>query len=280
MTATVIVLLGLLLVEELIYRLSRGKVSLSVDLAGDTVEGTEKAGGNLLRVMSWARFVQLLVFGLLLVLAASSTGVQLLNTPAGQLSGLLLLTQVVRIVNRKIINQWSVLGMTVVLQVLMLLLMLITGADPTVPEGSGVFPGRWMISMVSFSVFFLLTVTVPFCATYFLRLLSREDGSFFYFLPSLVYSEYWIRRLTRFTAALALALFLSLSVLVAGYGYPLLPAMMNLLTVLLLLSSLAVFRDRMMLHHTPAVALVSIAWLLRLVRLLVDSFTSLNVSIG
>lgn len=280
MTAVVIVLLGLLLVEEILYRLSRGRVSLSVDLAGDTVERTESDGGKLLQAMSWTRFIQLMVFGLLFVLVASRSGARLLGTPAGQLSGLLLMTQVVRMVNRKIINHWSVLGMTVVLQALILLLLLLVGLDPAGPAGTVEIPGRWMISITSFGVFFMLTVTVPFCATYFMRLLSREEGSFYYFLPTLVYSEYWIRRLTRVTAGLALALIVIIVFLVAGYGYPLLPAVMNSVTVLLLFSSLAVFRDRMMLQHPMAVTLVTAAWLLHLGRLLVEAFSSLNAWTG
>lgn len=277
----VLVLLGLLLLEEVFHRLNRGPVFMNVDLASESVENLESGHqGRLTRVLSWIRMIQLLVFGFLFVYVAANSGVRLMYTPAGQLSGLLLLTQIVRILNRKVINQWAVLGVTVVFQGVLLVLLMLTGLGAGSVLSGSELTGRWIISLVSFSVLFMLTVTVPFAITYFMRMMSREGSGLYYFMPPLIYSEYWIRRLTRVTANLAMGLMLILVYMVASWGYPVVMALAHLVTVLSLYGALSLFRDRTKLHHPLAVTLVLLAWLLRLGWLLLEASSTEHGWIG
>lgn len=268
----IFVLLGLLVLEELLYRLDRGFFLAGTEMAGQSVQNAEEGErSRMTQLLSWMRMLQLFLFGVLFAVAAAYAGFRLIYTPAGQLSALLLLTQVVRILNRKVINQWAVLGATVIVQCLLLFLLLLTGLVPGVPQVSADVPGRWMLSFSSFAVLFLLTVTVPFTGTYFLRLSAREGSGSYYLLPALIYSEYWIRRLTRVTAGVALGVLLLLAFLVVGYGYPMVPSLIHMATVMLLLPALSLFRNSSRLHHPGAVTLVLLTWTVRIGWLVLEA---------
>jgi hypothetical protein len=274
------VILGLLLLEELLHRLNRGSFLRDIDLAGTTVERDEEADrGKLARFISWIRVLELLLFGGLFAVTAAYSGVKLMYTPAGQLTGLLLLMQIMRILNRKVINQWAVLGVTVILQGMILVLLLLTGLAPEGAIAADVH-GQWIMSMASFVILFLLTVTMPFAGTYYLRLLSREGSGFYYFLPPLIYSEYWITRFTRITANLAVAILVVLAVLTVSYEYPLLPAVIHMVTVLGLVGSISLFRDGSRLHHPLAISLVVLIWITRIGHLLFEASSEGNGWIG
>jgi hypothetical protein len=127
---------------------------------------------------------------------------------------------------------------------------------------------------------FMLTVTAPFAITYYMRMMAREGSGFYYFMPPLIYSEYWIRRLTRFTANLALIVFIVITYMAISSGFPPFSALAQLLTVLALFPALTLFRDRMKLHHPAAVSLVLLAWLLRLGWILLEAFSPGNGWVG
>ncbi len=273
------IILGLLVIEEIIHRLNRGSFLMKIDLAGASVEKDEAADrGGMARLLSWIRVIQLVLFGILFAFVAASTGVRLMYTPAGQLACLLLLIQIMRILNRKVINQWAVLGVTVVLQGLLLVLLLITGISPA--SNSPYIRGEWLMSMASFVVLFLLTVTIPFASTYYLRYLSREGSSFYYFLPPLIYSEYWIRRFTRITAGVAMAVLLMLVILTISYQYPLVPSLVHMFTVMVLLTAVTLFRNGSKMHHPSAISLVVLVWLVRLLWLLSETSRGGSAHIG
>jgi hypothetical protein len=266
------IILGLLVIEEIIHRLNRGSFLMNIDLAGTSVEKDEAADrGGMARLLSWIRMIQLILLGFLFAFIAAHTGVRLMYTPAGQLACLLLLMQVMRILNRKVINQWAVLGVTVVLQGMLLVVLLITGLSPT--SSSPYIKGEWLMSMASFVVLFLLTVTIPFASTYYLRYLSREGSSFYYFLPPLIYSEYWIRRFTRITTGVAMAVLIMLVILTISYQYPLVPSLVHMLTVMILLTAVTLFRNASKMHHPAAISLVVLVWLVRLIWLLSEAST-------
>lgn len=268
----IFVLLGMLILEELLYRLDRGFFLAGEDIAGESAQNVEEGErSGMAQLLSWMRMLQLFLFGVLFAIAAAYAGFRLIYTPAGQLSALLLLTQVVRILNRKVINKWSVLGATVIVQCLLLFLLLLTGLVPGGPLVSSDVPGRWMLSFASFAVLFLLTVTVPFTGTYYLRLAAREGSGSYRLLPTLVYSEYWIRRLTRVTAGVALGVVLLLAFLVVGYGYPMIPSLIHMATVMLLLTALSLFRNGSKLHHPVAVTLVLLTWAARIGWLVLEA---------
>lgn len=261
-----IALLGLLLLEELLHRLNRGSFLKDIDLAGESVESLERDRRNVLtRVLGWLRTFQLILFGAVFAYTAARTGVRIMDTPAGQLAALLILIQVARILNRKVVNQWAVLGVTVMIQGLLLIIIILI--DPVVPRDAAAvtgLQGGWLISLASFAVLFMLSVTAPFAGTYYLRLAAREGSGFYYFMPPLIYSEYWVRRLTRITAFLALALLVLVAILVTVFAHPPASTLIHMLTVILVLPALLLFGNRFRLHHPLAVSLVLLAWLLRL----------------
>jgi hypothetical protein len=267
----VLVLFFLLILEEILHRLNRGSSFMNVDLAGDSVEQVEQKGtGRITRLLTLMRVLQLCVFALLFSVIAAMSGVKVIYTSSGQLAGLVLLIQVTRILHRKVINQWAVLGVAVIIQVLLLVLLLINGITPDVSIQIAAHEAGWIVSLMSFIVLFLLSVTMSFTGTFYLRLLAREGSGFYYFMPSLAYSEYWIRRLTRITANSALITLLMFVFLIIKYGYPAGPSILQIVLVLFLLTSRSLFGSRLKLYHPAAVFLVASAWVFNIIWLLAN----------
>ncbi|MEN8208507.1 MAG: hypothetical protein ABFR50_04565 [Candidatus Fermentibacteria bacterium] len=267
----VFILFILLILEEILHRLNRGSSFMNVDLAGDSVEQVEKKGiGRITRILTLMRVLQLFVFALLFSVIAALSGVKVIYTSSGQLAGLALLIQVTRILHRKVINQWAVLGAAVILQVILLTLLLINGLTPDNSILTTVHESDWIVSLMTFIVLFLLSVSMSFTGTFFLRLFSREGSGLYYFLPSLAYSEYWIRRLTRIASNFAIATLLVFVFLIINYGYPASTSILQIALVLFLLTAISLFRSRLKLYHTSAVFLVATAWLFNIIWLLAD----------
>ena len=268
---TVLILFFLLIIEEILHRLNRGSSFMNVDLAGDSVEQIEQKGtGRITRLLTLMRVLQLIVLAFLFSIIAALSGIKVIYTTSGQLAGLVLLIQVTRILHRKVINQWAVLGSAVVIQVLLLVLLLISGITPGASIQIATHEAGWIISLMSFIVLFLLSVTMSFIGTFFLRLLAREGSGFYYFMPSLAYSEYWIRRLTRITANSALATLLMFTFLIINYGYPAGTAILQIVLVLFLLAATSLFKSRLKLYHPTAVLFVAAAWVANIIWLLAD----------
>lgn len=267
----VFILLFLLLLEEILHRLNRGSSFMNVDLAGDSVEQVEqKRRGRITRLLSLIRIVQLFVFALLFSVIAARSGIKVIYTSSGQLAGLVLLIQGIRILHRKVINQWAVLGAAVILQALLLFLLLISGITPGDSTQITAHEASWIVSLMSFIVLFLLSITMSFAGTFFLRLLSREGSGFYYFMPSLAYSEYWIKRLTRVTANSALATLITFVFLIINYGYPAGTSILQIVLVLFILAAISLFKSRSKLYHPAAIFLVITAWIINIIWLLAD----------
>ncbi len=267
----ILILLILLMVEEILHRLNSGSSFKNVDLAGDSVEEVEnKRTGRITGILVWLRIVELLVFGLLFAVIAARSGVKVIYTSAGQLAGLVLLIQAVRILNRKVINQWAVLGVTVILQVFLLAMLLVTGTMPEDSIQPLAHEAAWIVSLMSFVVFFLLSVTIPFIGTFYLRLLSREGTGFYYLLPSLAYSEYWIKRLTKISSNTAFAVLLLILFLFIRFEYPAGTSILQAVQVAFLLIGRFFFRNRLKLFHPAAVLLVFAAWIANVIWLMAN----------
>jgi len=267
----VFILFFLLMLEEIFHRLNRGSSFMNVDLAGDSVEQVEqKRTGRNSRLLPGIRIVQLIVFALLFSFIAAQSGVKVICTTSGQLAGLLLLIQVVRILHRKVINQWAVLSVTVILQVLLLILLMIKGIAPDNSIQTIAHEVSWIVPLMSFVVFFLLSVTMSFTGTFYLRLFSMEGSALYYFMPSLVYSEYWIKRLTRISATGALITLLVILFLAFSYGHSAGPSILQIVLVMFLLTAKFLFRSKSQLCHPAAVFLVASAWIFNIVWLLTD----------
>lgn len=255
----------LLALEEFLYRLHRGASYRESDLAGTGTDASAEGDtGRLILVMRWVRTAQLLVFGVIFAIVATSSGFDILLTISGQLAGLLLLLQVARILTRKVIDRYSVLYTVVVLQALILGLLFIYGLDSSgqlVPADQTM---DWLMSALAFSVLFLLSVAFSFSCTYIFRFFATEGSPLYYFMPPLVFTEYWTKRLVRLAAWTSLLVFVLNGVLFFQTSYPLGPATLQLAILAILTSSLWRFADRKRLRHPWAIVLTMAAWALNM----------------
>lgn len=271
----------LLIVEELCHRLNKAVPLMDINLTDDSFD--RLSNGNptrITRLLVWIRVGQLVVFGVLFALIAAFSGMKVLYTTPGQLAGLVLLIQVVRIANRRIIKQWAVLGSAVFLQIILLILLIITGLTTVNTHESAFYQTDWVLSSFSFIVLFMLSLSFPLVCTYFIRLFAREGSNLYYFFPPLAFSEYWIRRIIRTTVWIALAAFLFHLFLVLQSGDQAGPAILHLLLTILLFTSVFLFRNKRRLHHPVAFTLIMIAWIVNISWLLAELTTASMTWIG
>lgn len=263
--------LFLLVLEELLHRLNRGPSFIEFDLDGDDKDQiAEQKPWRITRFLSWLRIWQLLVFGVLFAIIAASSGMKVLSTTPGQIAALVLLIQVARIVNRKVIRQWAVLGGVVVLQVILLIVLGLKGLDAGGALESQVHQMDWFISVLSFLVTFLISLSIPFTGTFLLRLASREGSGFYYSQPPLAYSEYWVRRIASKAARMNLFFLLFHIFLIIKAGYPAGPLLLQIGLGLFLYLALLDFRKTTRLYHSLGVALISAAWSFNILWLVAD----------
>ncbi len=259
----------LLIVEELCHRLNKAIPLMDIDLNDDSFDRLSNGNpSRISRLLVWIRIGQLLVFGVLFALIAALSGMKVLYTTPGQLAGLILLIQVVRIANRRIIKQWAVLGSAVFLQVILLILLILTGSTTVNAHESAFYQTDWVLSSLSFIVLFMLSLSFPLVCTYFVRLFAREGSNLYYFFPPLTFSEYWIRRINRITVLIALAALLLHLFLVFQSDNQAGPAILHLILTILLSTSVFMFRNKRKLHHPAAFALIIIAWIVNISWLL------------
>jgi hypothetical protein len=259
----------LLILEELFHRLNKAVPLMNIDLTDDSFDRLSNGNpSRITRLLVWIRIGQLLVFGVLFALIAALSGMKVLYTTPGQLAGLILMIQVVRIANRRIIKQWAVLGSAVFLQVILLILLILTGLTTITAHESAFYQTDWVLSSLSFIVLFMLSLSFPLVCTYFIRLFAREGSNIYYFFPPLAFSEYWIRRIIRTTVWIALAAFLFHLFLVLQSGNQAGPAILHLVLTILLFTSVFLFRNKCRLHHPFAFALIIIAWIVNISWLL------------
>ena len=271
----------LLMLEELCHRLNKAAPLMDIDLTDDSFDRLSNENpSRITRLLVWIRIGQLLVFGVLFALIAAFSGMKVLYTTPGQLAGLVLLIQVVRIANRRIIKQWAVLGSAVFLQVILLVLLILTGLTTVNAHESDFYQADWVLSSFSFIVLFMLSLSFPLVCTYFIRLFAREGSNLYYYFPPLAFSEYWIRRIIRTTVCIALATFLFHLFLILQSGNQAGPAILHLVLTILLFTSVFLFRNKHRLHHPAAFTLILIAWIVNIFWLLAELTTASRNWIG
>jgi len=261
---TVCILAFLLLaLEELFFKLNSRPVTRCIDPWTHSIDHEDTVASRRVTLfLRWIRMVQLLVLGAAFAMVAASAGSDILFTTQGQLAGLILLLQLARIVTRKVVDQWSVLRVVVIMQAALLVILAFFGLDT--PSGA-VPPYRpldWLMSASAFLGLFLLSVSAAFGVTYFLRLASREGSPFYYSVPPLAFSEYWIRRMIRVSALVSGATLVLHAVLRLFSGYPAGPGVLQAALLAAILPSLILFRDGERLHHSAAVSLSLGAWVI------------------
>jgi len=267
----------LLALEEFLYRFHRGSSYREADLAGSWTDIPKENIGRPSLFMRWVRMAQLICFGVIFAIIATSAGFGILLTVSGQLSGLLLLLQIVRILTRKVINKYAVLYVVVFLQFILLLLLLVYGLDASgqlIPSDRSM---DWLMSALAFTVLFQLSVAFSFSCTYIIRYFSVESSPLFFSMPPLAFSEFWSRRLVRTGACTSVLTMLLQAVLFACTGYPIGSVLLQIVLVGILIAALHEFSNRRRLHHPVAMTLTILAWLLNMVWALAGfSATSAN----
>ena len=255
----------LLLLEEILYRFHRGASYRESDLIGTgTDASSEEGSGRLILIMRWIRTAQLVNFGVIFAAVATSSGFDILLTVSGQLAGLVLLLQVARILTRKVIDRYSVLYTVVVLQAILLGLLLVYGLDSSgqlVPADQSM---DWLMSALAFSVLFLLSIAFSFSCTYIFRFFSTEGSPLYYFMPPLIFTEYWARRFVRLAGWTSFLVLMLNGILFIYTGYPLGPAILQVVILVILASALWSFSNRKRLRHPAAIALTIVAWALNM----------------
>ncbi len=271
----------LLMLEELCHRLNKSVPLVDIDLTDDSFDRLSNGNpSKITKLLVWIRIGQLLVFGVLFALIAALSGIKVLYTTPGQLAGLILLIQVVRIANRRIIRQWAVLGCAVFLQVILLILLILTGLTAVKVNESAFYQTDWILSSLSFIVLFMLSLSFPLVCTYFIRLFAREGSNLYYFAPPLAFSEYWIKRIIRTTVIIAFAAFLFHLSLIIQSGNQAGPAILHLVLSILLFTSVFLFRNKRRLHHPVAFALIITAWIVNISWLIAGLTTASRNWIG
>jgi len=260
-----ILALLLLALEELFFKLNSLPVTGCIDPRTHSIDHEDTCRSRRVTLLlRWMRLAELAVLAVIFAMAAASSGFVILFTTSGQLAGLILLLQLARIITRKVVDQWTVLRAVLVIQAILLVLLAVYGLE----SGGEVVPPyrsmNWLMTSLSFFSLFLLSISAAFCSTYYMRLTSREGSPFYYSLPPLSFSEYWIRRMIRAASIVTASTFLLHAVLYLIAGYP--PGSVILQCVLLaaLLPALLLFHNRKRLHHPRAVLLTSLAWILNM----------------
>lgn len=248
----------LFLVEELMHRYYRraGLLENTADVDSISTSGEKQAVSRLNTI----RWLQLASIGWLFVTIDGMTRFGFFGCAAGQTGVVLIAMQIVRVIGRKMVNRWVVLGILQLQQLLLLLLLPFMG-----------MPGQLLISEPVRSVMLwvsgisgvvaasVLGIAFSFCTVYLLRLCAGERSRFYGTLPPLVYSESWIRRLAGISMLPVFVTVCGLSLLSVSRG-ELEPALIPSLAVLgLLTAALNSFRHRDRFHHPVANILTGMA---------------------
>lgn len=257
-----LVLLGL---EELSYKLNSQPVIGYIDPRSLSMDhGEISRSRRVILLLRWTRMAQLAALGVVFAMVAASSELHTFYTRSGQLAGLALLLQLVRMVSGKVVDQWSVLRVVASMQAVVLIVLALVGPGSVIDGEIPFNSVDWLMSLMAFLELFILSVSLAFCCTYFLRLASREGSSLYYSLPPLAFSEYWVCRLLRVAAVMATIALLAHSLLFTLAGYPLGPTPLQALLLGIMLTAMTRLRDADRLHHPVAMILTSLAWVLNI----------------
>ncbi len=248
----------LFLVEELMHRYYKRAELLqnTADVDTTSTSGERRAVSRLNTI----RWLQLASIGLLFVTMGDMTRFGFFGCTAGQTGVVLIVMQIVRVIGRKMINRWVVLGILQLQQLLLLLLLPFMGMSDQLLVSEPIHSVTLWVSGVSGVVAAsVLGIAFSFCIVYLLRLFAGETSRFYGALPPLVYSESWTRRLTCIAMLPVFITVCGLSLLSVSRG-EFEPTLIPSLAVLgLLTAALDSFRHRDRFHHPVANILTGIA---------------------
>jgi hypothetical protein len=259
----------LLALEELFFKLNSLPVTGCIDPRTHSIDHEDTCRSRRVTLLlRWMRLVELAVLAVVFAMAAASSGLVILFTTSGQLAGLTLLLQLARIITRKVVDQWTVLRAVLIIQAVLLALLAVYGLE----SGGEVVPPyrsmNWLMTSLSFFGLFFLSISAAFCCTYYMRLASREGSPFYYSLPPLSFSEYWIRRMIRAASIVTAFTFLLHAVLYLMADYPIGSVVLQCVLLTAMMPALLLFNNSKRLHHPRAVLLAALGWILNMAWML------------
>jgi hypothetical protein len=238
--------------EELFLRWTGLRLVSILDAPGEGLPGALERRREMFRKHYRAiRIAQFMFFGMLWIRASSEPGWSLPVSVLAQLTTILLLLQLVRVLGRRLVRSWSLLSITGLQQIaqasLVPLVPLVHGPPQSPPAPLDVLSGLFVVAAAT-------AAAIGFSASviHLLRTWSRGAGFMGEELPPLAAAEEISARINGPLAVLA-ALYLVSSAVAAGGPAP--APVLALIVLILSVSSLALVRDRRRLHHTAAMIL-------------------------
>lgn len=239
--------------EEIFLRWTGLRLVSILDAPGEGLPGALERRREMFRKhYRGIRIAQFMFFGLLWIRASSEPCWSLPVSVLAQLTTILLLLQLVRVLGRRLVRSWSLLSITGLQQIaqasLVPLVPLMHGSRPSPP------PAPLEVLSGLFAVAAATAAAIGFSASVIHLLRSWSRGAAFMGeeLPPLAAAEEISARINGPLALLS-ALHLVSSAFAAGGPAPA-PAL-ALVVLVLSVTSLALVRDRRRLHHTGAMIL-------------------------
>lgn len=223
-------------------------------------------------IQKWVRFVELVLIMTLVLRVTSTRSVDIFLTRTGQISGLLLLLQIARIMSRRVISNLAVLITATTFQFVLCIPLFFLWSIES--PGRIIGNNRAISFAISFSLFlllFFLTLCILFIVTYLIKKLSKDDSNTFNSMPPLIFSEKWTRRILPVTILLSTVSFLLPLIFLITGSCDLIDLTIPGATLFLLFTAWILFRNRRLLHHPAAMWLIASVWFINMLAMLIGS---------
>lgn len=272
MLAVALGCIAAVLLEELFLRTSRLRLLDDPDRTGDGLNPSLRGRIEVFRRRyRFIRVTQFVVFGLLWVLAAETTEGAVTVSPLGQLTTALLLLQVIRVLDRRVVKSWPLLTITALQQTLQAFLVMVMAAAGYGTAGGGDAPAVVAgLSVVAATVASALSFSSS--AVYSGRMSSRGTRLFGEEPPPLAASEAIGRR-----ALAAICLFLAASLAagaMSGAGFPRVADIVAGAVLVVSTLSLVLCLDRGRVNHPAGMALALLPYPLLLAAIVSGLFST------
>jgi hypothetical protein len=260
--AFVLILMGL---EEFFFQSFLRRGSLRHSFLSEESDTSDE--GRSRRFLEHLRTAQLTGLAVLLFLL-DAPEFRLVTHFTGQMVMTVTMLQLVRMLGRNVLRNWSVLGEIQVFQAAMLVAAILVS-----PKTAGTHTGHGWFGVFSLGLVLFRTLNataLAFSVTYAARLFAREGGRIYHANPPLAFSDQWARRVTAVCLPPALLSAAVVNIRNVG-GLPF--SILLHSSVLFTISAWVVFRNRRP-HHPAAHLLTALTALTILIA------TSMVFSVG
>ncbi|MBD3368863.1 hypothetical protein GF402_00680 [Candidatus Fermentibacteria bacterium] len=207
------------------------------------------------------RVLQLLFVGSMFSVSAQKLGQTFFSSGLGQLVGLLLLLQVVRMMGNRLLGHWFVTATLMWLQVVLIpVTILLYASTPDLVATAETELLLWAAGITVLLGNLALSVSFSFAVAFVLRLRLNRRHDLFGRLPPLAGSESWVRR-TGFVALILFGVSAACMIVPAvGSGTGALTLLLEGSLLVLLGTAQYIFRLVPKSYHTPANVLTGLAF--------------------